>query len=301
MNIEALRVFCSVVEHDSFSRGASANGISQSAATQCVRRLDEHFGVSLFDRRTRPFALSAEGEVCYREFQKILDAYDSLQDRIRAATSEIAGSIRVSTIYSVGLHGLSRSIQEFMRRYPRAKVRLEYLRPAAVYDAVIESRADLGIVSYPATSSQIAVVPLGSETMVLVAHPEHPLMALPKVTLRDLGGLEFIAFERDMIIRKEIDRRLRQQGVAVRTTMEFDNIETIKHAVEIGAGISILPESAVESEVQTGVLAARPIDEADLRRPLGVIYRDRRVLSPTTLKFIALLTESRVDDVVPAG
>jgi DNA-binding transcriptional LysR family regulator len=296
MNIETLRIFCDVVAHQSFSRGAAANHVSQSAATQSVHRLETEFGVKLVDRTRRPFVLTPEGEVCYEGFREVLELYDSAEARVRSLRMEVSGVVRVAAIYSVGLHEMSRRMQDFMRRYPKAKVRLEYLGPNKVYAAVANGDVDLGIVSYPAASSDLAVIPWRSENMVLVCHPDHRLAGRAKVTVNQIRNQDFVAFNRDLIIRKEIDRYLRRRKVSINVVMEFDNIETIKQAVEIGSGISILPEPTVRKEADRGSLISIPLIARQLRRPIGIIHRQRKIFTPTATKFIELLTQNPEDN-----
>ena len=291
MNIETLRLFCDVVQHQSFSRGAALNDISQSAATQSVHRLERHFGVELIDRGKRPFVVTPEGQVCYEGFREVLELYDSVEARVRSLRMEIAGVVRVAAIYSVGLHHMTRCMQEFMRRYPKAKVRLEYQRPNKVYEQVLGAEVDLGIVSYPTPSPELAVTPWRSERMVVACKPGHPLAKHDAITVEHLAGEAFITFDRDLSIRKEVDRHLRQRSVSVAVAMEFDNIETIKQAVAIGVGISILPEPTVQMEVKAGLLCAIPLIAPELRRPLGIIHRQRKVFTPTVTKFVELLHE----------
>ncbi len=291
MNIETIRIFCDVVHHQSFSRGAAANDVSQSAATQSVHRMERHFGVQLVDRNKRPFVLTPEGQACYEGFREVLEMYDAVETRVRSLRKEITGLVRVASIYSVGLHDMSRCMQDFMRRFPKAKVRLEYLRPNKVYDAVLDSEVDLGIISYPVPSSDLSVIPLRSERMVLVCHPKHHLAGRSAVTAEHLQDEDFVAFDRDLMIRKEIDRYLRQRSVSIRVVMEFDNIETIKQAVEIGAGVSILPEPTVLRESEAGRLAAVRLIAPQLQRPIAIIHRQRKVFTPAATKFVELLRE----------
>jgi len=291
MNIETLRIFCDVVQHQSFSRGAAANDVSQSAATQSVHRMERHFGMQLVDRSKRPFVLTPEGQACYEGFREVLEMYDAVEARVHSLRKEITGLVRVAAIYSVGLHDMSRCMQDFMRRYPKAKVRLEFLRPNKVYDAVLNSEVDLGIVSYPAGSPELSIIPLRSEKMVLVCHPRHHLARRKTVTAEHLGDEDFVAFDRDLSIRKEIHRYLRQHSVSIRVVMEFDNIATIKQAVEIGAGVSILPEPTVRKESQSGSLAVIPLTDPQLQRPIGIIHRQRKLFTPTATKFVELLEE----------
>ena len=289
MNIETLRIFCDVAQYQSFSRGAAVNDVSQSAATQAVHRMERHFGVPLVDRSKRPFVLTPEGQACYEGFREVVEMYDTVEARVRSLRKEITGLVRVAAIYSVGLHDMSRCMQDFMRSYPKAKVRLEFQRPSKVYEAVLASDVDLGIVSYPAASPDLSVIPLRSERMVLVCHPRHELAGRKAITAEHLRDEDFVAFDRDLSIRKEIDRYLRQRSVSIRVVMEFDNIETIKQAVAIGAGVSILPEPTVGNETRSGILASVRLIAPKLERPIGIIHRQRRVFTPTATKFVELL------------
>jgi len=301
MNIETIRIFCDVVQHQSFSRGAAANEVSQSAATQSVHRMERHFGVQLVDRSKRPFVLTPEGQACYEGFREVLELYDAVEARVRSLRMEITGVVRLAAIYSVGLHDMSRCMQEFMRRYPKAKVRLEYLHPNRVYEAVLNSEVDMGIVSYPVVSPEISVVPLRSERMVVVCHPEHPLAKREAVTAEHLEGEDFVGFDRELSIRKEIDRFLRQRSVTIHVVMEFDNIETIKQAVQIGAGVSILPEPTVRREAEAGSVAVVRLIAPELKRPIGIIHRSRKLFTPTAGKLIELLREASENPSEKAG
>lgn len=289
MNIAAMRLFCDVVRCRSFSQAATLNNISQSASSQAVAQVEREVGLQLVDRSKRPFILTAEGEVYYNGFCDILARYDAMQADVRCLREEIAGLVRVAAIYSVGLHEMRACMQDFMGRYAKARVRLQYLLPHRVYEAVLNGEVDLGLVSYPVASRDLAVIPLRSETMVLVCSPQHHLADRKEARLADLQGENYIAFDRDLAICKELDRHLREHQVTVRKVMEFDNIETIKEAVEIGAGVSILPQVTVRREVAAGTLAAVPIADDRLERPIGIIHRQRKSFTPVIRKFIEVL------------
>ena len=170
-----------------------------------------------------------------------------------------------------------------------------------VIEAVLNSEVDLGVISYPATSPEITVIPLRSEKMVLVCHPKHELASRKAVTAEHLRDEDFISFDRDLSIRKEIDRYLRQRTVDISVVMEFDNIETIKQAVEIGAGISILPEPTVRQETGNGSLAAIRLIAPELQRPVWIIHRQRKVFTPTAAKFVELLQKEHGSPAEDAG
>jgi len=292
MNLETLRVYCDVVRCQSFSQGAAMNGVTQSAASQAVNQLEKFLNVQLIDRSKRPFVLTTEGQTCYEGFREVLDRFDICESRVRSMREEISGLVRVAAIYSIGLHDMGRAMQEFIRQYPKAKVRLEYLRPNRIHDAVLNEEVDLGIVSYPQNQRGLACIPLRKEDMVFVCHPEHYLAKLRKVNASQLRGETFVGFDRDLMIRKEIDNYLRQHQIRVKMAMEFDNIETIKQAVEIGAGISMLPKPTVRKEIEQGTLIEIPMVMRKLRRPIGIIHLQRRIFTSAMAKFIDLLTTS---------
>lgn len=289
MNTETFRIFCDVVYYQSFSRGAKANNISQSAATQSIHRLEKQLGAQLVDRSKRPFNLTPEGKICYEGFREILETYDSIISRVQSNSMLDGGVIRVAAIYSVGLHDMNRCMRDFMKDHPHSKIRLEFLHPDKVYQAVTNSEADLGIISYPAASPEINVIPLRSEEMVVVVPPDHPLAHEKRLNIEQLHGLDFIAFDRDLPIRRETDKAFRQNGVRVNVVQEFDNIETIKQAIEVGLGVGILPLLTVSHNVDRGSLVAIPLVSPQLTRPIGVIYKRRKVFSSAATQFVEAL------------
>jgi DNA-binding transcriptional LysR family regulator len=292
MNLQSLQVFCEVVRLQSFSRGAAACGISQSAASQLIRHLEDEIEVDLIERKERPLRPTREGEIYYRGCQELLHRYRLVLDEVRRVRKEVAGLVRVASIYSVGLHTLNRFIQSFMARNPGTTIRIEYLHPNRVYTAVLNDEADIGVTSYPRASRTLAVMPWLEEEMALASNPEHPLARKRRIKPSDLEGQRFVAFDRDLPIRREIDRALKQHGVTVDMASEFDNIETIKQALEISNAVSILPRASIAREVERRTLAQVPIDALDLRRPVGIIHKRRKKLTPTAVLFLESLTST---------
>ncbi|MFQ5898118.1 MAG: LysR family transcriptional regulator [Candidatus Methylomirabilia bacterium] len=292
VNLETLQLYCDVVRLHSFSRGASANEVSQSAASQAVQQLEADIGARLLDRTKRPFTVTPEGRLFYNACRDLLHGYEQAKARIASSRTRLDGTVRVAAIYSVGLHEVSRHMQPFMSAHPQAKVQLECLHPHKVVEAVINDEADIGIMSYPPAMRSLAVIPWRSEKMILVCHPGHRFARRRMVTLPDLNGEKFVAFDPDLGIRKAIDRSLKQRNVKVNVVMEFDNIETIKQAIAIDAGVSILPQPPVLKETEIGSLTAVPLGLPDLVRPIGLIYRKQKHLSPTVVRFMESLRKA---------
>lgn len=289
VQLKALKIFCDVVRQRSFSRAADDNDISQSGASQVVHQLEEGLGVKLIDRSKRPFVLTPEGEVYYEGCRTVVERYLALEDKVRTLHQEVVGRVRVASIYSVGLHHMNRYLQEFLSQHPKANVRLEYLHPDRVYQSVEDDVADIGLISYPKSSRTLQAIQWREEPMVLVCAPGHPLARRARLDLQELHGQRMVGFDHDLTIRNEIDRVLNLHRVEVRVVMEFDNIETIKRAIEIDAGVGLLPEPTVVREVQSGSLVSVPLTTEELVRPLGIIHRRGKELNSTAQRFIEML------------
>lgn len=291
MQVEALKVFCDVVRYRSFSQAAIENGRTQSAASQIVRDLEEHLQTQLIDRSTRPLQLTPLGQVYYDGVKGLVEQYLELEVSIRKAQAEVGATVQVAAIYSVGLGDMGQLVERFERQYPGARIHLEYLHPDRVYEKVLDGTADLGLLSWPRKARELTALPWREEEMVLVCAPGHPLARQRTIRPAQLADEKYIGFNRGLVIRREVDRFLREQAAAVQVALEFDNIENIKQAVEIGAGVALLPRPTVRREVESGTLAAVPLAGCRFVRPLGIIHRRRHGLSATARNFIALLQQ----------
>lgn len=292
MQIESLKVFCDVARMRSFSHAAQANQVTQSAASQVVSQLEKRMKVQLIDRSTRPLQLTPLGQQYYEGCTVLLEQYMELEGSIRTAHAQLAGTIRVAAIYSVGLSDLGHLVQRYHVEQPEVKVHLEFLHPDRVYERVLTGTADIGLVSFPRKHAKLTCQPWREEPMVLACTPMHPLARFPGVVARQLCGEKYIHFDRELQIRREVDRYFREHGVTVEVVHEFDNIENIKKAVELGAGIALLPEPTLLREVEAQTLVARPLREGRLVRPLGIIHRRHHKLSCTAQRFVELLREA---------
>jgi DNA-binding transcriptional LysR family regulator len=271
------------------------NGVSQSAASQHIQDLEKELGVVLLDRSTRPLAVTQAGQV-YSDFcRDVLRRKEEFEATLDRLKQEVEGTVRIAAIYSVGLSEMVRLEQEFARRQPDARLEVEYLRPEKIYPAVLADSVDLGLVSYPEPSREITVIPWREEEMVLAVSPDHPLAAREKIAPAEMEGVDFIGFDEDLPIRREIDRFLREHGVTVNHTLHFDNLQMIKEAVTYRVGVSILPARIMREEIAQGRLVAVPIAAPELCRPLGIIHRRKKRFQRVAQAFLDLLREK------PAG
>ena len=293
MQIESLKVFCDLTETESFTKAAQLNQVTQSAVSQQISSLERVFKSLLIERSKKRFRLTREGQVLYDYSKQVLQTYQALHHKLKEIKELISGTIRVATIYSVGLHDLPPYVKKFLKIHSTVNVHVEYRRANQVYEDVIGNVVDLGLVAYPVRDNKLEIVALRKDPLVLICHPQHPLAKAKSVRLKSLSGQKFIGFEPDIPTRKALDRILKDHAVQVQHVMEFDNIETVKRAVEIDAGVAIVPQGTVLQELAKQTLAQVTLDDGDFFRPLAVIYKKNKVLSPAMKAFIALLQEER--------
>lgn len=301
MQFESLKIFCDVARQRSFSRAARANNVTQSAASQVVHQLERRLGVQLINRSTRPLQLTPLGRDYFEGCLGLVEQYTELEASIRKTHAEMAATVRVAAIYSVGLGDMGQYVEQFERLQSNAQVHIEYLHPDRVCERVLDGAADLGLVSFPRKSRLLLSLPWREEEMVLACAPSHPLAALKTVKPEQLAGAKYIGFDSNLVIRRQVDRFLRDQGVAVEVVLEFDNIENIKKAVEVSAGVALLPEPTLRREVEAGSLVALPLTGCRLVRPLGIIHHRHHKLSATTLRFLDVLRQPDARDEQPPG
>ena len=291
MHIETLKVFCDLVEMQSFSLAAERNFVTQSAVSQQVRTLEEKFKRKLLERvrGRREIRLTPAGEVFYEESKNVLDSYNQLNESMNGLVGRISGVVKVATVYSVGLHELPPKVREFMSKFPQAKIDLEYSRTTRVVRDVLKGIVELGVVAFPEPRRGLKIVPMASDRLVLITPPDHELAKRKQVRVKDLKGKDFVLFERDIPTRKATDKILRSYGISVNKVAEFDNIETIKRAVEVGFGLAIVPHPSVMDEEKNEQRSVIQLKEKDWKRPVGVVYRSDRELSLAAKKFVKLL------------
>jgi len=289
MQIDSLKVFCDLAETESFTKSAQINGVTQSAVSQQISSLERQFKSLLIERSKKKFRLTREGEMLYEYSKRIIETFDELHFKIDELKNVISGSIRVATIYSIGLHELPFYLKKYLRAHPTVNVHVEYQRFNQVYEDVIGNVVDIGLVAFPNKDHRLEVVNLRKDRMVLIVNPDHPLAKAHTVRTSVVINQKFIGFEPDIPSRRAIDKALKENNVEVSYVMEFDNVETVKRAVEIDAGIAIVPKGTVTQEVEKGTLAAIEFEDADFSRPLAAIYKKNKVLSPAMKEFINTL------------
>ena len=295
MHVENFKIFSDLVDSESFSRAAKQNGITQSAVSQQLRAMEKHFNILIIDRSQKQFRLTHEGNKLYDSAKEIVYLYDKLGSELQEMKKIISGTIHISTVYSIGLHELPPYIKQFMTIYPEVNVRVEYRRANMVYEDILTNSIDLGLIAYPQKHKQLEVLPFHDDELILACNPEHPFALSEEVDIHELNKQKIIGFEPDIPTRKATDKIFKDSDIDVDLVMEFDNVETVKRAVEINAGIAIIPKTTVIREEAQRLLKVVTFKDQTYTRPLALIHRKGRVQTPAMKKLIELLTRKKLE------
>ena len=291
--IESLKVFCDLVETQSFSKTAVLNTVTQSAVSQQLKSIEKRNGRQLLEREKRRLTLTAEGEIFYQYARDIVRRYEGMQHRIQALGGVVSGTVRLSAIYSVGMLELAPYIKDYIKKFPKVNLRLEYGQALKIYDDVSSGEIDLGIVAYPRSQRNVDVVTFAEDQMVVICHPANPLADRAVVDPGALNGQPLILFASETPTRRALDRFFRKHSVRPNVVMELDHIATLLHAVEVDIGISIVPANTVAHLNSRDSLKVITFDGESLTRPLGILHRKGRSFSIATQKLLEVLTEDK--------
>jgi DNA-binding transcriptional LysR family regulator len=290
MHTETLRVFCDVVETESFTATARRHGVTQSAVTQMFHGLEKLFKSRFAVRKPKGFRLTPEGQAFYAVCRRVLRLEVKLFRRLQETRETGARSVQLAACHTVGLHPLPKVLARFRRDHPAIDVCDKYHLVRRVHELVLDNVADLGVLCYPQPQRSLIVYLLHRDRMMAIFAPGHPLATRAAIAATELKGEKLVGW--DAVHASPFLHNLPgRQRRLFRPHHEFDEVESVKCQVERGDYIAILPESAVQTEVAGHSLAAVPFQNAGCTEPLGLIYRKNKILTPAMTTFIQFLKQ----------
>jgi DNA-binding transcriptional LysR family regulator len=284
-----LKVFLDLVETKSFTLTAQKNGISQAAVTNELQSMEHHFNERFVERHTRVFRLTQKGKILRDNARKIVRTYTKFKSQFEAIPHPVSNTIHITTIPYIGLYSLPPYLQRFQKEHPQVSTLVEYTHADQVYEDVLNGTADLGLVARPLKNKRIQIIPLHKEPLVLICHPQHRFAKQKKIKLRAFRGETFISFERGLLGYKVLEELLQRYRLRKKYVREFNEIEPVKRAVELGAGVAIVPEVTVQQEVANRKLVALTIEDGKFYQLLAAICLKKKAGSPLVKQFIPFL------------
>lgn len=297
-----MAAFHAVAKHGSFSKAASEILRSQSAVSIQVAKLEQVLGKRLFDRTTKRIALTEAGQVLLRYITQIEGLWQQAVQELADLDHLERGRLVLCTSDTTGCYRLPAMLQRYRERHPGIDIVVRNATSPRTIQAVYDHEVDLGIVTLTALKPGLEAIPLFPRHDVLICHPQHPLAQRQAVRLKDLERYPLILLDPHCSSRRLVDAVCAQARVHLQITMELSSIEVIKRFVRIDAGLSIVPASAIDEEVQAGILTAVEIsDFHDRPQPkMGVIYKQGRYLSLAAHSFVQELRDYFAPEARPA-
>ncbi|MBP9865509.1 MAG: LysR family transcriptional regulator [Candidatus Omnitrophica bacterium] len=284
--IRSLQIFRDLTVTQSFTETANRNYITQSAVSHHLKALEDKLGHTLIERNRKSLQLTKAGEITLEAASDLIERYGKLEVDLKQMGKELAGTIRIATILSVGLHELPSHVNAFLKYHPKVGIKFSYLKPAEIYQEVLTGKADLGFVAFPAPHPRLKITLFKQDAFSLIVHPGHHLAQRKHINLNKIAGESFVTLPEELPIRKSIDKILRQAGVKVRIAHVFDNFESVKQAVESGLGVSMVPRGIIQKEIQAKTLKELEINEGPFQYPIGILMRKNEKPSPCVQAFI---------------
>ncbi|MEF3303471.1 LysR family transcriptional regulator [Paenibacillus sp. GYB003] len=291
MDLALLRTFKETARLMNVTRAADSLGYAQSSVTAQIRKLEQHYGVPLFERSGRGIRLTPGGQQLLAFADRLLDlAEESLQ----AVSAETAGSLTVGSIESMAAFYLPPYVRRLKETFPRAELLLQTEGEAELLHGVRKGVYDAGILLEKQTSSdpELVRVVLKEEPLLLVARPDHPLAEAAHVRPGDFARHAWVAPEPSCSYRSMLTGLLHGHGVRPQLSCELGSVEAIKRCVLHGLGMALLPACAVAAEIADGRLRALPFSHPELRVYVQLVYPAGRWISRTLAAFIAMLREA---------
>lgn len=251
MDIEALRAFIEITEHQSFSKAASHLHITQPAISKRIKVLEEELGSPLFERQPKSIILTEAGQVLLPRARALLSDVSSLKQALTDLRGTVGGDLYIAASHHVGLHHLPSLLKDFCQTYEQVNLHLQFSASEEAYQQLLANRAELALITLPETiAPQLLCHYQWPDPLQLVCAKNHPLAKVKTQTLGDIASYRAVLPSTDTITYRQIEKTFARNGLSLNASVPTNDLETIKMMVAVGMGWSALPETMLGSDLQ---------------------------------------------------
>jgi len=269
MNLRQLRSLATILDRGSFVAAGERIGLSQAAISVQMRQLETTLGVDLFDRSSRPVALTAEGVRIARLAGEVLDKIANI--KLEASGAKISGSVSIGFIPTCVHNLLPRVLEALRQQFPELQVSVKSGLSGELSAAVVRRELDYALLTAPVVEiPELDITAIASEPYYVIA----PAKVRVNTDTELLRSMPYIAFNKSTWVGQHIAARLQQRGIHLTESIEIDSLEAIENLVADGFGVSIVPRrlhAILDSEKLVQVPFGNPIDTRQLAliQPFG--------------------------------
>ena len=289
INLNHLYYFFMISKNRSITGAARELFVSQSSLSIQMKQFETALSRKLFHRRKTGMELTEFGSVVYHSAERIFQEVERLNDSLEQVDHKIRGSFSIGTVNSIGIYLLPDLLKAFKENYPEVNINIDFKSARDIIDMVQSGKIDIAIITWNRRYPNLLSIPLQTNKMFLVCHPEHPLAQKDEISPRELEKFEFIGYEEGSPTRILMDALFKRMVLDVGYMMETSNTATIKHMVLAGLGLAFLPETVVGQEIRDRRLIRLEVPTLAMAQEITIYFKKGRMVSPTKKEFIDFL------------
>lgn len=287
MNLHHLKVFLAVAQTGSISAGAARLFISQPAVTREIRELEGRLQLALFDRQTRGVSLTEAGQRLLPYAEHIFALEREAERDLAEFASLGAGELRLCASATLGSYLLPSLIAEFQQQHPGLAISLQIGNTASSLRALDSGDCSLAFIEGPFIREAFNHHLLGSDALLPVSSPRHPLASCPRLNASELAEAELFLREEGSGTRSTLEQVYRAHGLTPKVALALGNSVALKRSLQSGRGVAWISELAIEDELRSGELVRLEVEDLHIRRDLHALWRRERSLSPAAHALLA--------------
>jgi DNA-binding transcriptional LysR family regulator len=290
LELVQLETFLAVVEERSFSRAATRLHRTQPAVSQAIAKLEQELGEVLFERTSRDGTLTDAGEVLREYAAKLLNLRTEATGALTELRELHKGKLNIAANEYTCLYLLP-LLDEFRRRNPRIKLAVQRKLASRISDEVLMHSVELGILSFRPDDPQVKSMVVYRDELAFVVNPRHSLAKVGEVSIRQLGGQNFIAHNIPSPQRQKVIQTFKKHKTRLQMGVELPSLEAIKRFVEMGNGVALVPALTVGPDLESGALVRVKVPELQMERKLRLVHRKEATLSHAAVAFLKVVEE----------
>ena len=291
MNLNQVQIFCAVAKHLSFSMAAEELFITQPAVSQQVKGLERQLNVKLFERVGHKLFLTEAGEAVLTHCQAMLTARAEMEQTLAMLRGSTRGRLALGANTTGGMYVAPAIVRAFRDTSPEVEATLQIETTNRILDRVMQNMIDVAIVTGPVEDGRFAIRDLCQDEVHLIVSPSHPFAGRASVSPAEVAAEDFAVPEPGSRTRTLIEGAFHDRGHRLRVTMQLPGTEAVKKAVEANLAVAMVSRFSIAREVTLDALARVPIDGLVLERPIHILHRKGKHLSPLARRFLTFASE----------
>ena len=288
MQLQDLKAFVTVAEERSFSVAARKLHRTQPAVSQAIRRVEEDLGDRLFDRSSRNGTLTEAGVLLLEHARRLLRMADEAQAAVRELHQVRRGRVVIGA-NEAAVHSVLPYLREYAAAHPEVTIEVRRVPSRRIAAELLDRSMDFGVMTFAPAERGLQSIPLGSDELVMLAHPKHPLAARKRVSIGEVGREVVIAHNDPSPARERVLRLYERKHEPINIQVSLPSLDGIKRAVEMGVGVAVLPRRCALTEIERGDLVAVKVPELKATRVVRFVFRRTGELSHAAAKFLQLV------------